>query len=290
VTLVVDTYNVLHVTGVLPPELAGLEVAGLAALIALSRYAKAAAWLVCDGVGPPLSTRDGGRILTKYAGHGRSADDEIERLIERSSAPRRMTVVSSDHRVRQAARRRRCRWLRSEEFLEHLAADVQRGRGQGPRRALTLDRSALPLHRDEVQRWVERFGLDAHLLGVPASAPIGSAAPAASAPEVRGAKPPGAEMSAESRESAPVVQQVDSPRAAAAPAPVQKGPVQPAPVPPAPVPPAPVQPALTLSTLESIDFEAIMRAALEALPEGPRPGETARQSRAARRSRGGNRF
>lgn len=50
--LLVDTYNVLHVTGVLPAELAGLEPGGLAALIARSRYRSRGARLICDGTRP----------------------------------------------------------------------------------------------------------------------------------------------------------------------------------------------------------------------------------------------
>ena len=36
------------------------------------------------------------------------ADDVIERLIRRSSAPKSLHVISDDHRVQQAARRRHC--------------------------------------------------------------------------------------------------------------------------------------------------------------------------------------
>ena len=36
--IIVDTYNVLHVVGVLPPEIAGVDTAGLIELLARSRY------------------------------------------------------------------------------------------------------------------------------------------------------------------------------------------------------------------------------------------------------------
>ncbi len=50
--LVVDAYNVLHVTGVLPPEIAGLDLNGLADLIEASGLAKDEVWIVCDGMKP----------------------------------------------------------------------------------------------------------------------------------------------------------------------------------------------------------------------------------------------
>lgn len=49
-----------------------------------------------------------------------SADDRLERLIARDSAPRNLTVVSSDNRIRRAAGRRRARALNSEEYWSRL--------------------------------------------------------------------------------------------------------------------------------------------------------------------------
>lgn len=177
--LIVDTYNVLHVTGVLPPDLAGLEVSSLAALIAMSRYAAGQAWLVCDGAGRSGTTGAAGRIAARFAGPGRAADDEIERLIDLSSAPRRLTVVSSDLRLGRAARRRRCRWLRSEEFLAQLVSDVRRTRRRPGGPPARSTRIGAPLGRGEVLRWMEHFGLDPELLELaPAPAPVPVAASA----------------------------------------------------------------------------------------------------------------
>ena len=47
--VLIDTFNVLHVTGVLPPGLAGPDVTGLAALITTSRWKSAQIAMVCDG-------------------------------------------------------------------------------------------------------------------------------------------------------------------------------------------------------------------------------------------------
>ncbi|MEZ6068347.1 MAG: NYN domain-containing protein [Planctomycetaceae bacterium] len=49
------------------------------------------------------------------------ADDLIEELIEIHSAPKRLRVVSSDHRLHKAARRRKANCVDSEQFLSMLA-------------------------------------------------------------------------------------------------------------------------------------------------------------------------
>lgn len=130
--LIIDTYNVLHVTGVLPPEIAGVDTASLIDLIRLSRYRRRRVTLVCDGT--PAEDAPTGRvgpITICYGGPGPTADALITAIIRRSSIPRRLTVVSSDRAVQREARRRRCGILSSEQFLQHLAVDHERAEASG---------------------------------------------------------------------------------------------------------------------------------------------------------------
>ena len=60
-----------------------------------------------------------GMTILFAAGSG-DADAEIERLIAAHSAPRRIRVVSSDHRLQKAARRRRAVAVDCEAFLARL--------------------------------------------------------------------------------------------------------------------------------------------------------------------------
>jgi len=171
VPVIVDTYNVLHVTGVLHPERAGIDVAGLATLVAGSRFGSETVWLVCDGTAKGGLPRGPGRVSAVFAGPGRSADDHIGRMIEASTAPRRLTVVSSDLQIGRMARRRRCRWLRAEEFLARLDADAQVHPSAAPRRpAPARERGRVPLDAREVEQWMKHFGVDGTEAGV-ASAP-----------------------------------------------------------------------------------------------------------------------
>lgn len=152
--VIVDTYNVLHVTGVLPPELAGVEVDGLMDLLERGRWGRSRIALACDGT-PPGGTHPANRggIQVLYSGPGREADDLICERIEASTAPTRLLVVSSDRRIIKAARRRRCRTMDSKAFLQTIVHDVDgRARTEQVRRP---DR----LNPREVEDWKKHFAL-----------------------------------------------------------------------------------------------------------------------------------
>ena len=171
--LIIDTYNVLHVTGVLPPELAVAEIDELASLIARSRFALDAVWLICDGV-PKVSGRLGnsriGRVVIEGAGHGRSADEHIAAFLKRDSAPRRMTVVTSDRAVARNAKARGADTLTSEDFLEMLAHDA--GKSKRTKARATDPRRSVPLNDCEVSGWMRLFGITAEQAAIQSSAPL----------------------------------------------------------------------------------------------------------------------
>ena len=165
--IIIDTYNVLHVTGVLPPELAVGEPEALARLIAASRFGSEAVWLVCDGV-PRGATRVG-RIVIEGAGPGKSADDHIAAFLDRSTAPRRVTVVTSDRAVARKARSRGAECVKSEEFLALLAGDasrVRRPRGHTP---APSPRRSVPLSDREVAGWMRLFEITAEHAAIEAA-------------------------------------------------------------------------------------------------------------------------
>jgi len=141
--LIVDTFNVLHMTGVLPPDLSGMGVEELRGVITLSRFRHQAIQLVCDGVEPIEFRRrragEGGigrndefawnrgfdNISLRWSGTKTDADSVIEILVAQNSAPRRLTVVTSDRRLGREVRRRRARVMPSESFLERLSDDFR---------------------------------------------------------------------------------------------------------------------------------------------------------------------
>ncbi len=153
--ILIDCYNVLHAEK--PASLAGLGEASLCGLLAVSPWARGGVTVVCDGLPKPHSpSRDEvGAVELIFSGPGRSADDVIIQLIDKDSAPRRLTVVSNDRTIRKAARRRRARDISSEAFLEKLARASRQGGGGGA----TGKPASGPLTDEHVDRWLDFFGI-----------------------------------------------------------------------------------------------------------------------------------
>lgn len=131
--LIVDTFNVLHAIEGLGPEAADLTVASLGQTIARSRFVGIACILVCDGNSGTSGLIEGApSVQTRYVGAGRDADSEIERMIASNTAPKRLLVVSSDHRIRRAALKRKSKWLDSRTFLAQILRDSEKSAGPSP--------------------------------------------------------------------------------------------------------------------------------------------------------------
>jgi hypothetical protein len=118
--LIIDAYNVLHCSHVLPDRYAMISATDLCRLLENSRWDREAMMVVCDGQPKPEEGEYAGPVELIYSGPATDADSVIERLIERDSAPRSLTVVSNDRRLIKAARRRRARPMPAERFLQLL--------------------------------------------------------------------------------------------------------------------------------------------------------------------------
>jgi len=92
-----------------------------------------------------------------HYGPGGTADDVIEDLIAADSAPRRLTVVSTDRRIRAAARRRRCKSITSQDFSRFLRGRLQTPPPAGPSEPIEKRKGLDP---DQTRRWLREFGVD----------------------------------------------------------------------------------------------------------------------------------
>ena len=155
-TLLIDCYNLLHVS--MPPSLAGLDEAWLCRLLASRRSRFGRMVVVCDGVpkpgGPARSPVP--EVDLVFSGPNRSADDVIIELIEKHSAPRRLTVVSNDRRLQKAARRRRAHVSPCEQMVHELLNDA----GDSSDRTDTGKPSDQKLTDQQVRDWMALFGID----------------------------------------------------------------------------------------------------------------------------------
>lgn len=155
----IDGYNLLHAMGLLCGKVGphGLEKARLALLGRLCGDHggdAGAVTVVFDASRAPagaLTEEDYKGIHIRYALDG-EADDVIETLILHEATPRQLTVVSDDHRIQQAGRRRRCPVRNCLDYLEEM---------ERQRRCRPVQPEAPPkpesVSRAEVQHWLREF-------------------------------------------------------------------------------------------------------------------------------------
>ena len=166
-SVLIDVNNILHVVGVLPPDLAGIDIEELGDLIQRSRFRRDHVVFVCDGKRRRHATTPDIKVV--FSGAGVSADDVIIGMVDRSTAPRRLTVVSNDREITTAARRRRAKVISAESFLSTLAED-SRADSVASIRARRAAESA-PANDRQVGEWMKAFGLESDPVAKIASSP-----------------------------------------------------------------------------------------------------------------------
>jgi hypothetical protein len=152
VSHLVDGNNLMH-------ALAGVGIdadrAELTKLLARVASQARKVHVVYDGPAPPAGgISPGTGLKVSYSGK-RSADELIEQLIAADTAPRRLSVVSTDHRIRRAAHRRRCRIVTSEEFAVALS---RAGEAKATRRRDEPFEKQAGLPPRSTQEWLREFG------------------------------------------------------------------------------------------------------------------------------------
>jgi len=118
--------------------------------------------VVFDGPPPPAGHAqqiDSIGIQVSYA-HPRSADDLILECINADTAPRRLNVVSSDREIRNAARKRRCPTIISQEFAKKLIAIDRAARQPDDTSHTEPDEKQHGLNDQQTRQWLDEFGLE----------------------------------------------------------------------------------------------------------------------------------
>jgi len=162
--LIIDGYNLLHAVGIHaprrgPPNLEGARGALLQFLAAtLSAEDRQRTTVVFDA-GPEaprgLPRRIVDQEMTIHFSSGyENADALIEELILACSSPRSLTVVSSDHRIQRAAKKRRAEAIDSEAWYARVCQNKIEKINPA------ADKPRTPETPDEVERWLEKFQTD----------------------------------------------------------------------------------------------------------------------------------
>src|SRR5690606_38904703 len=97
-------------------------------------------------------------IAVQFSAKDEDADTVIEQLIAADSAPKRLTVVSSDHRLQRAAKRRRATAIDSDVWFARLLQ--ARAARNAPSRTADIVKPEGPFSPGDVDYWLREFGLD----------------------------------------------------------------------------------------------------------------------------------
>jgi predicted RNA-binding protein with PIN domain len=153
---VIDGNNLLHTIIKLEEDSEAISDIGLCRI--LSRYFKLKGQkgeIIFDGTGPPDKSRfdNISNLEVFFAGLGTDTDTVIEGKIRASTAPKGLTIVSSDRRLRAAAHTRKATSIKSDVFWNDVQKQLSRKR---PIKEPTEKRQGL--NEGETEQWLEFFG------------------------------------------------------------------------------------------------------------------------------------
>jgi hypothetical protein len=170
-SVLIDGYNLMNVAGIVGRGMGpgGLARSRLALLNFLAESLDpreiAATTVVFDAAeappGLPRVIHHRG-LTVRFASQYPDADSLIEELIDQSTAPRRLTVVSSDHRLQRAARRRRAKPMDCDAWY----AGVIRRRRRSREQRVAPGKPPVPLLAEDVAYWLRQFGGESALAGL----------------------------------------------------------------------------------------------------------------------------
>ena len=156
--IIIDGHNLLHAIPKVDEAFGAISDVQLCHII--GSYLKLTGQrgeIIFDGIGPPdKSGFDGiSNLEVFFAGLGTDTDTVIEDKIIANSAPRRLRIVSSDRRLRKAARARKATSVKSEAFWNNIQKQLSRKKTvkepSAKRQGLT---------DSETRQWLDIFGLE----------------------------------------------------------------------------------------------------------------------------------
>ncbi len=165
--LIIDAYNVTR--SELPAALGELSVARLCVLLSTSPWARRGrvVVVVCDGAPTPLGLLESpaAGVVLSYAGHGRKADDLIEKLVTAERSPSQCVVVTSDRKLRHRVKDAGGKTIKSAELVtelleQHRHHQQQRKESPDARDNDSAEPAPRRLSEDQTRRWMREFGVE----------------------------------------------------------------------------------------------------------------------------------
>ena len=155
--VLIDGYNLLRIIQ-REESMAALNEAGLVRILAeYLRRMRDRGQIIFDGTGPPDKSDLGGfrNLEVFFSGQETDADGVIEEKIQDNTAPRSLIVISSDRRLRAAAKKRKAVSLPADLFWMNVTKLMEK---QPPRPEPKEKRHGIT--EAETNQWLDLFGLD----------------------------------------------------------------------------------------------------------------------------------
>ena len=155
--IIIDGYNVLHASRWLVSSWKGADRQRFCRLLGeLAEQQSEKITVVFDAL-PKESSIDKSKsrgLKVVFSGHGRTADEVIIQMVNKSSGPRDLTVVSSDRQIRAAAKRRGCKLKRAGEFIQEAAKELARANSNHSAEPTEKQEG---LSREQTKKWLREF-------------------------------------------------------------------------------------------------------------------------------------
>jgi hypothetical protein len=156
--VIIDGYNLLHSIHKEDSDSGPISDVQLCGIV--SRYLKLIdekGEIIFDGTGPRDKSGfdDISNLEVLFAGLAADADTVIGDKIRANTAPKRLTVVSSDRRVVKSAQARKATIVRSDVFWDNLRKQLSR-----KKTAKEPAEKRRGLSESETEQWLKLFGLE----------------------------------------------------------------------------------------------------------------------------------
>lgn len=155
---IIDGHNLLH--SIHKTTRGDQPISDIALCRLVSRYLQACGekgQIIFDGTGPPQKTAFDyiKNLEVVFVGITTDADTVIEDKITASTAPKRLTVVSSDRRLIRAARIRKAGTIKSDAFWDDVQKQLRH-----KKKFKEPQQKQHGLTESETKQWLEFFGLE----------------------------------------------------------------------------------------------------------------------------------
>ncbi|OHB55370.1 MAG: hypothetical protein A2Y12_11720 [Planctomycetes bacterium GWF2_42_9] len=157
--LIIDGYNLLHAVKGLLDSSNDITDVQLCKIIGEYLYrSKGKGSIIFDGIGPKDKSGFNNlfNLEVVFSGTNREADDVIEKLILQNSAPKNLSVISSDRRIKDAAKKRKANPVDCVDFWLDMLKQLEKIQKQ--KQQAEPKEKYLGLSNSETEYWLREFG------------------------------------------------------------------------------------------------------------------------------------